>query len=449
MAAIDSIKMTISSKKTKEIICLNDVAIGEVILAGGQSNMEFLMKYDFDFEEVKQYPKDHSLRYFCYPQSAYVGFNEKEPNPDWGYWRTFEEDIDKGMFSAVAAYAGKKLREELNVPVGIVSCNWGGTPALAWASMDEIKNNPKLKTVLDWQEEAIKNTKWESYIETAFKQNPEPSKQMLEFTDKFMRGFDFSELLAAGPPPMNPNIYNAYLPGPLSCIRPAGLYENMLGKIAPYPVSGFVWWQGEDDDAREWVDFYEESMKCVIQSWRKLWREEIPFFQIELAPFEGKGATGAKKYDLMRHKQHEVASNLDNVYDICILDAGERFNIHPRHKKVVGLRLAGMLLKYVYHKEINADCPSIINATRKDNTITLEFDNTYGFIRVTDKLKNYLIITSNNRNIEYEYKVKEDKLELTGHFIDDITIKYCEANYCEAAIFNAEDNPVYGFTQKL
>lgn len=448
MSSILSTKMTIYSKKTNETIYINDVAIGEVILAGGQSNMEFLMKYDYNFEEVKNNAKDNLLRYFCYPQTAYVGFNEKEPNPDWGYWRTFEDNEDKKMFNAVGAYVGLRLREQLNVPIGIISCNWGGTPAPAWASMNELENNSKLRKVLDWNNDAIKNTKWEGYIKTAFEQKPEPSEQEKEFLDKFMMGVDLSNFMSISPPPMDPNVYNSYLPGPLSCIRPAGLYENMVSRIAPYPISSFIWWQGEDDDARDWVDFYDESMKCVINSWRKLWKEEIPFFQVELAPFESNGITKAKKYNELRKKQHEVSQKLKKVYDICILDAGEKFNIHPRHKKIVGYRLANMILKYVYHKKINADCPTICHVLKEKNRIELSFDNSYGSIQVTDKLKKYLIITSNDIEIDYDYKIIKDKLILVGNFTNDIVIKYCDSNYCEAAIFNAENSPLFGFTLK-
>ena len=441
--------MTISSKKTDEVITLNDVAIGEVILAGGQSNMEFLMKYDFDYEEVKTYKADHDLRFFAYPQTSYIGFLEKESVGDFGYWRTFEELEDRGMFSAVGAYCGIVLREKLNVPVGIISCNWGGTPATAWINILDIKANEKLKPVLDWQEKANKNTHWQSYIESAFKRLPEPTPEALEFMEKFMMGADLSGFLKDGPPPMDPDLYNSYMPGPLSCIRPAGLYDLMLSKVAPYPISSVIWWQGEDDDARDWVDFYDESMKTLIESWRKLWKQNLPFFQVELAPFRGKGVTGAKKYDVLRHKQFAATAALDNAYDICILDAGEEFNIHPRHKKIVGNRLANMVLKYAYGLDINADCPLIRDANRTSNSIELYFDNTYGEIKITDKIKKYLFVKDGENNLDYEVSVNKDILVLTGKFDNRVTIEYCETNYCEASIFNAEGNPVFGFKVEI
>ena len=80
--------LTISSEVTGEKIIFEDVAICEVWLAGGQSNMEFLMKYEYDFEAASKLANDDILRYFCYPQTAYKGFMETENNcPNWGFWR--------------------------------------------------------------------------------------------------------------------------------------------------------------------------------------------------------------------------------------------------------------------------------------------------------------------------------------------------------------------------
>ena len=86
MDATFKTQMSISSKKTGEAINFNDIAIGEVWLAGGQSNMEFLLKYDIDYEEAKNLEDDHYLRCFTYPQTAYLGFMEKEILGEYGYW---------------------------------------------------------------------------------------------------------------------------------------------------------------------------------------------------------------------------------------------------------------------------------------------------------------------------------------------------------------------------
>ena len=56
------------------------------------------------------------------------------------------------MFSAIGAYMGMVLRKKLNVPVGIISCNWGGTPAAAWTAYEDLKAEKALEKFYgDWK----------------------------------------------------------------------------------------------------------------------------------------------------------------------------------------------------------------------------------------------------------------------------------------------------------
>ncbi len=443
--------MEISSELTGEKICFNDIAIGEVWLAGGQSNMEFIMKYDFDFETTKKLPDDELLRSFTYPQVAYKGVLEDNSHPEQGFWRLWKNENDRQYLSAVATYAAMILRKKLDVPVGIIVCNWGGTPAAAWAAMEDIKNEEALKKILDWHEEGVKNTDWVKYYNASEAKQEPVSEQQKAFNDRFMMGEFGKEFFENFDPSTMPVLdYAPYNPGPRSVVRPAGLYENMLCKVAPYAIRGFLWYQGEDDDARDWYDIYDVSMKTMIGSWRKLWNEELPFYQIELAPFRGVGVTAAKKYDLIRHKQEKVSKELKDVYEVCILDAGEEYNIHPRHKKMVGERLGHIVMKHSYDDDsLTADCPRVIEA-KKDKDIIISFDNSADGLVINGDLKEYLIVSHNNEKIDYEARTEKDKLILSGDFPEDkLTIKFCETNYCIDPLYNSEGSPVFGFTLEV
>ncbi len=449
MDAVNVTSMKVSSKLTGEKIVFDDVAIGEVWLAGGQSNMEFIMKYDYDAPETLKGADDGSLRYFCFPHTPFLGYLEKEPCPDQGFWRKWEDGENKKMFSAVGAYAGMLMREKLDVPVGIISCNWGGTPASAWTSMEDLENNEKLRPVLEEYERNCSSLDWKKYIGTSELKVPIPSRQQLEFEDRFMMGEDMTEFFKnlGNMPKPDPDVWATYPIAPRSATRPAGLYEMMLKRVAPYGIRGAMWYQGEDDDARGWYDFYDESMITLIRCWRKLWGFEMPFYQIHLAPFEGVGITGAKAYDVMRHKQEKASASLDGVYDVCILDAGERFNIHPRHKKIVGQRLGRIILKHSYGDEsLTADCPVFVSASREGNEISLSFRNCAEGLCAKGDLKEALKVKDQDGIPDYEYEVKEDEVLLKGDFgTGRIVIEYCEANYSPAVLFNSEGNPAFGF----
>ncbi|MBR5761158.1 MAG: hypothetical protein IKX87_03955, partial [Lachnospiraceae bacterium] len=192
--ACDKTTMTISSKVTEEVIEFKDVAIGEVWLAGGQSNMEFLMKFDYDFEETVKLPDDNKLRYFCYPQTAFKGFLETENNcPNWGFWRKWNSVENRKQFSAVATYMAMILRKKLDVPVGIVACNWGGTPASAWTKREDLEANPALKPVLDWHESELEKINWAKYITASDKKAAPQDPHMQEVFERMMMGEDMSD----------------------------------------------------------------------------------------------------------------------------------------------------------------------------------------------------------------------------------------------------------------
>ncbi len=446
--ACNKTSLEISSQKSGEHIVFSDVAIGEVWLAGGQSNMEFIMKYDIDYPETRNNPDDGLLRCFTYPQTPFKGFLEINNLPDAGFWRRWIKEEERRYFSAVAGYMGMVLREKLDVPVGIISCNWGGTPVAAWTAMEDLLEHEELKPILNWHEQACSNIDYRKYIRASEVKTPDQTPEQEAFSEKFMMGEFGKEFFENFDPSTMPVLdYAPYAPGPRSVVRPAGLYENMLCNVAPYAIRGFIWYQGEDDDARDWVDFYDVSMITMINCWRKLWKQDLPFYQIELAPFSGAGATAAKRYNDLRHKQEKAAASLKEVYDVCILDAGEEYNIHPRHKKIVGQRLAGIVMKHSYGDDsLVADCPRITKAVRKEN-IEISFDNTADGLMLKGDLKECLKVSSQGKQLAYEAAVDKDKLIIsTDMSKDKIEVQYCETNYCVAVLYNSEANPVFGFT---
>lgn len=448
MEACRRTAMVISSEKTGERIEFGDVAVGEVWLAGGQSNMEFLLKYDEEAETLFAEAEDPDLRYFRFPTANFIGCLEKDPYPEDGFWRRWTDRENKGMFSGPAAYMGRKLREALGVPVAFVGCHWGGTPAAAWTDPESLQANPALGPVLDWYQEEVKKIDPLKYYAASDRPVPEQDERMRAMLDRFMMGIGLREFLEKGPPPMPPADYTPYMPGPRSAVRPSGLYQSMLCRVAPYAVRGVIWYQGEDDDIRGWAGFYDESMKTLIKSWRALWNAPLPFLQVELAPFRGMGPTAAKQYNLMRENMRKAADALPDVHNVCIMDAGDEINIHVRKKRPVGERLALLARKYVYGETaLTADSPRARDLLREENILRVRFSDAGSGLSLRGDLRPLLHVYADGQEIEYTCGVEGCCLLIRADCADarTVRIEYMQVNYCEAPLFSAEGLPAFPF----
>ena len=138
--------VNISTSTNKE--ALEDVMVGEVWLASGQSNMEMpLMGWPPNDiinnaeEEIAKsnYPE---IRMFTVERQLSL-----EPKATFnGKWKVCSPETS-GNFSASAYFFARKLHKELNVPIGIIHSSWGGTPAESWTSKKTIDTFNEFKSV--------------------------------------------------------------------------------------------------------------------------------------------------------------------------------------------------------------------------------------------------------------------------------------------------------------
>ena len=126
---------TLSFQHDGDTMRLNNVLIGEVWLCSGQSNMEMPLEgwppenpIDNSSTEVQHavFPK---MRLFTVGHAISL-----EPNDTCiGLWKECTPEV-AAKFGATGYFFGKKLHQELNVPVGLIQAAWGGTPVQAWTS---------------------------------------------------------------------------------------------------------------------------------------------------------------------------------------------------------------------------------------------------------------------------------------------------------------------------
>ncbi len=124
----------------KNKLTVTDVVVGEVWVASGQSNMEWVLKNTLDSEKEIAGSANPLLRQFLVKKNTTsTALDDTE-----GSWVLAAPETSGG-FTAVGYFFGKKLQNELKVPVGLIHTSWGGTPSEAWTSVEAIDSVPELK----------------------------------------------------------------------------------------------------------------------------------------------------------------------------------------------------------------------------------------------------------------------------------------------------------------
>lgn len=374
-----------------DALILHDIQVGEVWLAGGQSNMEFHMRYDADLADELGRCTNHAIRFFDYPEVSYVGqIDEAEYGKHYGFWRKAEaEQLER--FSAVGYYFAKELQMKYHVPVGMIGCNWGGTPACAWMSQEAIVAGGG-QIYLKEYDAAVEGLDLEQY-EEQFRNNPQSWQVDLladPIYDMMMFGCSaeefFAKLAEMGVDLSNPNDAPfAPVMGPKYERRPSGLYESMLKQIAPYGIRGVIWYQGETDGDCH-PEVYRTLFPALIHNWRQLWNEELPFLFTQIAPLERWMDCAGENYVEIRAAQQHTADTVPGTGMAVITDVGMQHDIHPKKKQPVGYRLALLAENKVYGDANLCDAPTLSRIEVYDGKLILSFDHVGDGLSLTGTL---------------------------------------------------------------
>lgn len=331
-----------------ESISFSGIAIGEVWLAGGQSNMEFeLQNCTEGPEELADSRGENGankVRFYYTNKIAWIDqhFYQAEKNTCWQKWESSTEG--RKAWSAVGYFFAKKLAHDLDCTVGIIGCNWGGTSASTWMRREYLEKDIELKTYLDEQEEGTAGKS----IEEQCREFDEYEKVLVVWQKKC------AELYAKEPDikwsKVEEILGKAPWPGPRSCKnsnRPCGLYECMVNRVLPYTIKGVIWYQGESDDHKP--NSYAKLFSNMIENWRTDWKDaELPFVFVQLPCHRNEYDQDFKHWCIIRQQQEKVWRQIKNTYMTCALDLGQFNDIHPKAKRKVGERLEENAMANVY-----------------------------------------------------------------------------------------------------
>lgn len=301
-----------------EPLTVRNVLVGEVWLASGQSNMEMPLKgfagccVQNGQDEILFSARNTGVRFFTVPKRQ-----SYEPQAECdGHWALSNPD-EAPEFSATAYHFATALTNVLQVPVGIVSCAYGGATVESWTNRELLETYPDISLHPDSIE---RMTPWE---------------------------------------------------------RPLLMYNGMLRACENYTIRGFIWYQGCSNVGRH--ETYAQRLANLVELWRKEWGlGELPFYFVEIAPYQY-GGTQEGKAAFLREAQFKAQALIPNSGMISTNDLVEPFeyyNIHPRQKTQVGRRLAYMALNRTYgRKQFICDSPQYKALEIEGDKALVSFDN--------------------------------------------------------------------------
>lgn len=346
-------QMVIASTAQDRPIRINDILVGEVWLASGQSNMAMTVNRAQDFDKEQAAANLPRIRVFTERSSAAPTASEQAK----GEWVVCSPDT-VGGFSATAFFMGKELHNQLAVPVGLVVSAVGGTPIENWIDADKQKAVPELEefttSLLNATanfDEAAAATRYEKQVEAWKVKAGEARKAGKEIPRK----------------PRDPVSAHRAKGGP------GDLFNGKIAPLVPYAVRGMIWYQGEGNSHPGKSHLYVHHMPTLIKEWRALWGDDsIPFGMVQLPNFERDGEGWSEVQEAFL----KTVQNVPNTGMAITIDVGDPKDIHPKNKQAVGQRLANWALGAVYKQQV-ADTMGPLPAGHTINagTVTVTFDH--------------------------------------------------------------------------
>jgi len=400
---------------------MTNVLVGEVWFCSGQSNMDYTMKMlKLDDAEISAATNFPLLRLFKVDKKT----NPERPESSVkGAWSLSAYDA-AGEFSGVATYFGRALCRELGVPVGLIHCAWGGTPAESWTSRDMLEQLPFMTNRLQDADAAFK-----SYT---------PEKAQADFDQKlaeWQKKTDAGE--NAGRKPL---LYNPYTSPYLS----ATLYNGMVAPVIPYALRGVIWYQGEANAGRHAE--YRELMTALIRDWRTRWGEgDFPFLYVQLASYMKQQTAPVETNSTwagLRDSQTKTLS-VTNTAMAVITDVGDADNIHPKDKKTVGERLALAARAKIYGTKVIYSGPAYKNLEIKGDKAVVRFSDTgSGLTAKGDKLTGFAVAGEDKQWHWADAQIDGDTVIVSSPEVKaPVAVRYNWANNPVGNFFNKEGLP--------
>lgn len=387
--------------KGENIIELSDILLGEVWVCSGQSNMEKPIgiqpgqKPVFNHEEEIKNANYDQIRLFHVPRKME---EEVQTDVDANWEPCTSKSVDSLKFSAVGYFFGRRLFNELNVPIGLINASWGGTRIEPWTPVEGFKMVPSLDSIYKSVSQGVKVEKH----------------------------------------------------------APTLLYNGMIAPLTKYAIKGCIWYQGESNlmDVNNGLA-YEDRMKALVYSWRKAWNnDEMPFYYVQIAPYRyfkdrSDRVKSADELPLIWEAQTKSLS-IPHTGMVVITDlVDDLSDIHPRNKQDVGLRLGNMALHKTYGKnKIIYNGPRFRSMKIDYNKAILTFSDTAKGLKAKNskQLTFFSIAGPDKKFVPATAIVKQNKVIVSSNQVEHpVAVRFAWDEEAQPNLFNSAGLPAFPF----
>ena len=383
-------------------LTLSNVLAGEVWVCAGQSNMEMPVK-GFGNCPVEGY-NDAVVTANEYKGVHYVKIpSVMRVEPQWNSEPTEWKEVSPqtvGEASATGYFFAQVLNKTLDVPIGLIMANKGGTRVESWLTKENLKKYTK---------------------------EPTDSAGIVAFKPEW----DYHRAMLWGNGTFNP--------------------------ILNYTVRGIIYYQG-CSNVGDPGDQYSERMKILVDQWRgQFGLGEIPFYFVEIAPYHYDNVN-ADNGARLREQQYKAAQIIPNSGLVCTNDLVypyEPAQIHPAQKKPVGQRLAYLALNKTYGlTAVGCMSPSFKDMRVTGDIVDIHLANDLGAISRFEDIQGFEL--AGEDRVFHPAKAEhfwqpgggywDETIRLTSPEVKNpVAIRYCFKNFQIGNLKNAAGLPLFPF----
>jgi sialate O-acetylesterase len=235
---------------------------------------------------------------------------------------------------------------------------------------------------------------------------------------------------------------------------PGKFFLAMISPLAPFAISGFLWYQGETNCFQNESSEYAYKLEALIKGWRKVWNgPNLPFYYVQIAPFYYSKSAG--QYPLTKEtlpRFWEAQTSVLRVPYTGMIGTTDLVtspeDLHPGFKWEIGRRLAKLALAKHYHLKLVPSGPVFRKKNIVGNKIELDFDYTgSGLISKDDRpLSQFMIAGADGNFVEAQAAIEGNKVVVwSNQVLQPVDVRFGWDEGGRANLFNKEGLPALPF----